>query len=191
MKVTSVRDLNSLKEVLEDPDSEGPKEVYWVFSDIKKDNWYNLTVIIPGDFGGEFPKTYGHYHPVDAPNETYHLVEGEGVLLMQRKKVEGGSWIEDEVGEVYLIKMNPGDEVVITPEWGHSWSNTGDGPILSYDDWRVGHTPKDYEVIERLEGMAYYLRKDGNEISLDKNPNYKDLPEPKWVSASEFRMLNS
>jgi fructose-bisphosphate aldolase class II len=30
-------------------------------------------------------------------------------------------------------------------------------PLLLYDDWKEGHTPTDYVVIDRLQGMAYYL----------------------------------
>lgn len=190
MKIGSVRSLAELKEVLENPKSEGPDPVYWVFSELAHQRWANLTIIAPGSFSGEFPKTYGHYHPENAPDEIYHLIDGEGVLLMQKKKITDGKWIEDEVDEVVLIKAKPGDEIVIKPLWGHSWSNIGQYPLLSYDDWRFGHKPSDYEVIERLDGMAYYLNSDKGEIKAVPNPKYKNLPEPKWMSASEFAALN-
>ncbi|MBI4099399.1 hypothetical protein HY440_00155 [Candidatus Microgenomates bacterium] len=95
------------------------------------------------------------------------------------------------VDEVYLIKAKPGDEILITPEWGHSWSNVGNGPLISFDDWRAGHTPADYAPIEHLQGLAYYLVVEGTGPKPAANPNYKNLPEPKWVSAEEFKRMQN
>jgi hypothetical protein len=51
--------------VLADPnigkDKNKDDVVYWVFSNISKTG-ENLTLISPGDYNGEFPKTFGHYH---------------------------------------------------------------------------------------------------------------------------------
>lgn len=188
MKLASIRDLSKLKEVLQGPGASGPDPAYWVFSEISKDEWANLTVIAPGQYGEEFPKTYGHYHGVNV-NETYHLVEGDGVLVMQKKHTENGATVPDKVEEVVLIKARPGDEIIITPEWGHSWSNVGKGPLISFDNWREGHTPGDYEVIEKMQGLAYYLVEENGEIKAVPNPKYKNLPEPKWMTAEEFASL--
>ncbi len=189
MKLASVRSLEELKEVLRDPAEDEPDPVYWVFSGVGDSKWENLTIIAPGKSqdGDEFPKTYGHYHPMDASNETYHLLSGEGILLMQKKFMENGRWVENKVEEVCLIKMKPGDEVVIKPQWGHSWSNSGIMPLLSFDDWKSGHTPDDYKVIESLRGMAYYLIRENSEVEVSPNPNYNNLPLPVWMSADEFK----
>lgn len=191
MKLGSIRGLSGMIPVLKDSGAQGPDPVYWVFSETTESKWANLTIIVPGDYNSECPKTFGHYHGVDI-NETYHLIEGEGVLVMQKKFFDGsGNWIEDKVEEVYLIKANPGDEILITPVWGHSWSNVGELPIISFDDWRSGHKSSDYEVIERLQGMAYYLIKENGEIKTVPNSNYKDLPEAKWVTAAEFKSIQT
>lgn len=176
VKLGSIRELAALKIVLKDSTSSGPDPVYWVFGEISEEKWANLTVITPGNYNGEFPKTFGHYHPENAPDETYQLIDGQGVLIMQKK----------DLSEVYLIKAKPGDEIIITPEYGHSWSNLGKKPLISYDDWRSGHQPSDYADIARLHGMAYYLIEEGGEVKAVPNPNYKDLPEPIWVTSKEF-----
>lgn len=186
VKIGSSRELASLKSVLKDPSSSGPDPVYWVFNDVGNEKWANLTIITPGSFNGEYPKTFGHYHPTGVPDETYHLIGGEGILVMQKKHFENGSWIPEMVDEVYLIKTKPGEEIVITPEFGHSWSNTGVEPLISYDNWRSGHQPSDYEPIEKLQGMAYYLVEKNGEVEAVPNPNYRDLPKPKWVTAKEL-----
>lgn len=189
VKLSSARELSGLKPVLKDENASGPDPVYWVFSEVTEKEWANVTVIASGRLGEEYPKTFGHYHGFDIL-ETYHLVEGEGVLLMQKKHLdENGKHVENMVDEVYLISAKPGDEIVITPEWGHSWSNVGNGPLISFDDWRSGHKPTDYEVMEKLQGMSYYLVEENGQPKAVKNPNYTDLPEPKWVSAREFSEL--
>ena len=76
MKIKSARPLSELKSVLMDANSSGPDPAYWVFEDITKDKWHNMTVTAPGDYNGEFPKTFGHYHGSDS-NETYKLIKAK------------------------------------------------------------------------------------------------------------------
>ncbi len=185
MKLGSIRELSGNKPVLKNPDSSGPDPVYWVFPEISSNEWANMTVIVPGLYGDEYPKTFGHYHGVDV-HETYHLIEGDGILQLQKKKIVGGKWVENEVEEVFLVRAKPGEELLITPEYGHSWSNVGKGPLISFDNWRSGHTPSDYEIIEKLQGLSYYLVEDNGEIKAIPNPKYNNPPEPQWISASEW-----
>lgn len=186
MKLASTRELSGLKPVLKDPNATGPDPVYWVFSEATDGKWANVTIIAPGSFNGEYPKTFGHYHGVDVP-EIYHLIEGEGVLIMQKKHMDGDKWVPEQVDEVLLIQAKPGDEILITPEWGHSWSNVGKGPLISFDDWRSGHSPDDYAKIEQLQGLAYYLTSENGQVKPVANSYYKNLPEPKFITAAEFK----
>lgn len=186
MELSVSRTLEDLRPVLLDSACVGPKTIYWVFNKATLDmTWENMTVITPGLLGRELPKTYGHYHGTNI-DEIYAEVSGEGVLLLQKKVVREGKFIHDEVSEVLLVKVSHGEKVMIRPEYGHSWSNAGSKPFISYDNWRAGHSPGDYEVIKQLHGMAYYLTKVGNEIVLLPNPNYKNLPQPIFLSANEF-----
>lgn len=176
MKLGTQKTLEELKPVLKDPESIGPDPVYFVFGDVSESEWANITIIQNGKIGEEYPKTFGHYHSVDI-NETYQLLSGKGVFQMVNKNLK----------EIYLIKAKPGDEIIITPEFGHSWSNTGSMPLISFDDWRSGHKPSDYEDVKNLHGMPYYLVEDQGEPKAIPNPNYKDLPEPIWITAEEFK----
>jgi oxalate decarboxylase/phosphoglucose isomerase-like protein (cupin superfamily) len=198
MNLASIRDLESIKPVLMLEKDHGPDPVYWVFSNISKDRWVNLTVIAPGFFSpdlvptsGEYPKTFGHYHGVQI-NETYHLVEGKGVLLLQKKHYDQNkNWIQNMVDEVILITAEPGDEIIIKPEWGHSWSNIGSTPLLSFDTWHEGHNPQDYAPIEKVQGMAYYLVAEHGQIKVVPNSNYQNLPQPSWMTAAQFKVRQS
>ena len=190
MKLASSRDLEKQKDVLRDPSVSGPEPIYWVFNEVSQDSWENVTIIQSGLYGNEYPKTYGHYHKDHAPDEVYHLIEGEGILQLQKKHYENGEHIPEKVDEVYLIRAKAGDEIIIKNYMGHSWSNIGKMPLVSYDNWRNGHTPDEYTPMERLHGLAYYLVEENGEVKAHANPNYVDLPEPKWLSAEEFKNLN-
>ena len=163
--------------------------VYWVFSNISK-FWENMTLIAPGEFNGEFPKTFGHYHSSNT-TEKYKLLSGKGILLMQKRKFVDDDWVSDELEKIYFVEFLPGDELDITKEWGHSWSNIGNEPLVTLDNWKDGHTPGDYQPIEKLGGMGYFLVKNNEGANFIPNPKYKDLPKPEWISAKEFNRINS
>ena len=168
-----------------DPQATGVDPAYWVFGEITPDKWANLTVTAPGKIGDEYPKTFGHYHSTQV-NETYHLISGHAVLILQKKHYENGSWTPEMVDEVLLVKLGPGDEVVIHPQYGHALVNTGAEPLLTYDDWRAGHLPSDYEQIEKLQGLAYYITEVNGQPQAVPNPRYKNLPIPIWSTPPEL-----
>lgn len=186
MQLSSTRTLDGLKAVLKNPNIDTPKDVYWVFSDVSTDSWANLTMLTPELLGDEYPKTFGHYHGTSVP-ETYHVVSGSGLMQLQKKYMDGDTWIPEKVEEVVLVKLEAGDEITMNPEWGHSLSNIGELPLLTFDNWRSGHSPSDYSDVERLQGMAYYLISENNDVKTIPNPNYQNLPEPIWLTATEFK----
>lgn len=175
VQLSSTRTLEQLRPVLKDPASSGPPTVYEVFP--SEGEWVNKTVVYPGKLGEEYTKTFGHYHPEGAPDEVYRVTEGEGILELQKKNLS----------EVLLVKAKSGDEIVITPEYGHSWSNISTTPLILVDNWEIGHTRADYGPIERIGGMAYYLVELNGEPQAVPNANYKNLPEPVFLTAEEFR----
>jgi len=190
MKLISSRSLlEEMKVVfLHNPEMTGPNPVYRVFSDLGDHFWVNKTIIAPGRLGDEYPLTFGHYHGVNV-DEKYYVAQGEGVLLLQKKHLEGGTWIPEMVDEILLVTANVGDEVNIAPEYGHSWSNVGEKELVLFDNWSTPHTPVDYENIEKLHGLACYLIEEDGKIKPVPNPNYKNLPEPKWIMAKDLRLV--
>ena len=142
MLLKSTRTLKEMIPVLLDQNAVGSDPVYWVFSNVSK-KWENMTVIAPGSYNGEFPKTFGHYHAKDVV-ETYKLLSGQGILLMQKRKFIDDDWSSDQIEKIYFVEFVPGDEINITIEWGHSWSNIGDTPLVTLDTWTQGHTPFGY-----------------------------------------------
>lgn len=193
MEIRSARELDELKEVLQNTQSEGPPIAYWVFSDITEEKWENMTVTTPGKYGEEYPKTYGHYHTASDADEIYRLVSGKGVFMLQRKHYnEKGTFIPNIVEEVLLIKAEkPGEEIVVPKEYGHSWSNIGEEPLVTFDNWRFKHKPTDYEPIKNQQGLAFYLIEKNGEVQAVPNPKYKEHPKPIWLTPKEFAERNN
>lgn len=188
MELHSTRTLDSLREVLHNPKSTGPKDAYWVFDKVTEGLWENMTVITPGRYGIEYPKTYGHYHTASHEKEIYKLVAGKGLFLLQKKHVDDmGNLVQDIVEEVIVVTAETaGEEVKIPDGYAHSWTNIGETPLITFDNWDWGHKPTDYEPIKEMKGMAFYIVENNGKVELIPNNTYKNHPEPKWVSIKEF-----
>ena len=182
------RDNEKMKEVLLHPDAEAPAiHYYMIRGGMQKTN---ITVWEAGTVGGEYIKTYGHYH-VGNISETYSIIQGEGILLLQKRKVgANGKPIDDEIESFEAIKVKAGDKKHITPEIGHLMVNTGDVWLVTSDDSPVyesdvdpaglpGHA--DYEAVKRMGGFAYFVIEKDGVPTLIKNPKYKVVPETRII----------
>jgi glucose-6-phosphate isomerase len=156
----------------------------------------NITVWEPGQVGGEYIKTYGHYHVGDL-DETYWVLYGEGIAVVQ-KRVEGaGGPIDDEIEGIYVVRVKAGDSLYMPYGWGHLVVNTGSTFLATADDSPVnfeevdpvslpGHA--DYEAVKRMRGFAYYVVERDGKATLVKNPMYKKVPEATIIEAREYSL---
>lgn len=148
----------------------------------------NFTIWEPGKVGKEYIKTYGHYH-VGNIDETYWIVWGEGITIAQ-KRVTGpdGNPIDDEIDDIRIVRVKPGNAVYMPSGWAHAAVNIGKELFATTDDSPVnfeevdsyslpGHA--DYEPIKRMRGMAYYIIEENGQPALVKNPLYKKVPDAK------------
>ena len=85
-----------------DPNASGPAIHYYMIRGGSKKR--NITVLETGTVGGEYIKTYGHYH-VGQLDETYFFLAGEGVVLQQRLVDDSAP---DVVAEFKAIKVSAG-----------------------------------------------------------------------------------
>ncbi len=192
LKPFADRPHEKMQEVLMHPDAEGPEIHYYMIRGGSDKT--NITVWETGTVGGEYIKTYGHYH-VGHLNETYHVLSGEGVILLQnRRKDTDGNPINNEIESFYAIKVTSGDSVFIPSGTGHLAVNIGKVWFVTSDDSPVNFDEKDpvslpghadYEPMKVLHGFAYYLVEENGQPSLVKNTNYKIIPEPQWLTAEE------
>jgi glucose-6-phosphate isomerase, archaeal len=193
LKPFADRPHEKMKEVLMFPEATGPTIHYYMIRGGDKKT--NITVWETGTVGGEYVKTYGHYH-VGKLDETYYILSGEGVVLLQnRKKGSHGNYIHDEIDCFYAIKVKKGDSVFIPSGVGHLAANIGKVWFVTADDSPVnfeevdpvalpGHA--DYEPVKKLRGFAYYLIEKNGKPELVKNDAYKYAPKPEWLSPEEY-----
>ncbi|MFH1255193.1 MAG: glucose-6-phosphate isomerase family protein [bacterium] len=178
----AARTHEKMKEVLMDPDGDGPAVHYYMIRGGTGQK--NITVWEPGTISGEYVKTYGHYH-VGELSETYQIVCGHGVALLQKlAEDENGKIIPDVVSEFKAITVKAGDKVFMPLKFGHLLANTGETYFVTADDSPVdfedrdpssfpGHA--DYEPVKKMRGFAYYVVEHNGKPALKKNSFYKKI----------------
>jgi glucose-6-phosphate isomerase len=120
---------------------------------------FGVTVISPGKVGSEYFMTRGHYHTKEHTSEVYLGIEGEGVILLQRRS-----------GEVACLPIMKGKVIYVPPSWAHRTINTGDGKFSFFYVYSAdaGH---DYESI-RKSGFAKLVVEKGGKPEVVDNPNF-------------------
>lgn len=154
----------------------------------------NITIWETGTVGGEYIKTYGHYHIIDF-SETYWILEGEGILLLQkRQKDQNGKDIDDRIEDFRALKVKTGDIIKIPSFYGHLVVNTGKTWLVTSDDSPVNLNDSasmpqhaDYEAVKKMRGFAYYVVLKDGVSTLVKNENYLFAPEASIEELSSFQ----
>lgn len=182
-----------MKDVLMDPSAQGPAVHYHMVRGGSAQT--NITIWEPGKVGGEYIKTYGHYH-VGNLDETYTILQGEGIVLLQKRAIGvDGQPIDDEIDEMYAVHVKPGDKLFIPSGMGHLVANISDIYFVTSDDSPVnfeevdpvslpGHA--DYEAVKKMQGFAYYVVEKDGKPALVKNPKYKKVPEISIIEAKDY-----
>jgi glucose-6-phosphate isomerase len=177
----AVRSHEKMTEVLMDPTAMGPSVHYYMIRGGTERR--NITVWEPGTVGGEYIKTYGHYH-IGQLDETYWVLFGEGVVLQQKLVGEGTAMRPDTVETFRALPVKAGDSVYMPPGFGHLMANTGKTYLVMADDSPVDFGDKDpvampghadYEMVKQMHGFAYYVIEKDGKPALKKNPLYKEV----------------
>jgi glucose-6-phosphate isomerase, archaeal len=184
MKNYAARTDREMRDVVMDLKFSGPEIHYYMIRGGSEKT--NITVWEAGTIGGEYIKTYGHYH-VGTLDETYTVLQGEGIIIMQTRKLdEKGNPIDDQIESFKAISVKTGDKVFIPSGAGHLAINTGKTWFVTSDDSPVNFEEKDpvslpghanYGPFKRLRGAAYYVIEKNGKPELVKNPLYKRVPK--------------
>ena len=178
----AARTHEKMKEVLMDPSGIGPSIHYYMIRGGSSQR--NITVWEPGTISNEYIKTYGHYH-VGKLDETYWIIHGEGVALLQKLALDStGKMIPDAVEEFRAIVVKTGDKIKMPEGYGHLVANTGATYFAPADDSPVNFEEKDpvslpghadYQLVRQMRGFAYYVIEHEGKPALKKNTRYKDI----------------
>lgn len=178
----AAREHEKMKDVLMDPEGEGPAIHYYMIRGGV--NQKNITIWEPGTISGEYIKTYGHYHVGDL-DEDYEILFGQGVAVLQKLAIdENGEMIPDVVEEFQAMITKIGDKIYMAPGVGHLLVNTGETYFATADNSPVNFDEKnpvsfpghaDYEMVKKMRGFAYYVVENNGKPALKKNPLYKEI----------------
>jgi glucose-6-phosphate isomerase len=176
----AARTHEKMQEVLMDPQAAGPAIHYYMIRGGSKKK--NVTVWESGTVGGEYIKTYGHYH-VGELDETYWIVQGQGIALLQKMALENGEDQGATIEEFKAIQVKAGDSVYMPPGYGHLVVNTGSEWLVTTDNSPVegsgdsasmpGHA--DYSMVKQMRGFAYYVVDKNGVPTLIPNKLYKEV----------------
>lgn len=164
------------------PDADGPAVHYYMIRGGTEKS--NITIMEIGTVGGEYIKTYGHYHVIDF-KETYRIIHGNGLVLLQmREKDDDGNFVDNKIAWFRAIPVAPGSVVEIPSFAGHLLVNTGDTWLVTSDDSMFDPSgdsssmPQhaDYEAVKKMHGFAYYVVLKDGKPALVKNPKYTSVP---------------
>lgn len=119
---------------------------------------YDITVILPGDWGRQLPTTTGHYHlPIEGNSSTtpspdfYQVIHGNVMAILQREIEEGT--------EILVLQPRAGDWTLIPGEYAHSVVNIGAQPAV-FANICVRSPHLDYRPILNNRGMGVYVVRD-------------------------------
>jgi glucose-6-phosphate isomerase, archaeal len=188
----AARTHDKMREVLKDPAAPGPAVHYHMTRGGSAQR--NVTCWEPGTVGGEYIKTYGHYHVGDL-DETYWILLGEGIAIIQ-KRAEGPSGpIDDEIDGIYAVHVKAGDALYMPSGWGHLVVNTSSTYLVTADDSPVDFGEKDavslpghadYEPVRKMGGFAYFVVEKDGRPALERNPRYRKVPEVGIIDARDY-----
>ncbi len=181
-KHLATRTHDAMKPVLMNRNVIGPSVHYYMIRGGSEQT--NVTVWEPGTVGGEYIKSFGHYHIDDLP-ETYWIRGGEGIVLLQKLESDAdGKLIPDRVSDFKVVFVKEGDTVHIPARYGHLVANTSNTFLTTIDDspadfgdadpsGHPGHA--DYSLVEKMQGFAYYIVEHEGNPALVRNTRYTSI----------------
>ena len=158
---------------------------------LNKDNYrYDITIIMPGQINGECKKTSGHYHgwnpqKTNTYAEVYEVIKGTALYILQKSdNFDAENPADVRVDDLIFATVHEGETILIPPNYGHCSVNIGEGPLV-FSNLAYVPCPVHYGPVKHFHGMSFYVMKKDNEIRLEANGRYVDVPAPKFATVKE------
>ena len=183
--VPEARTRERMKAVLKSPSAKAPKHFYYMYRDVamEKDRAkirannlrYDITILPAFKAGGEFNKTFGHFHPKKPGTKTwfpevYEVLHGHARYLLQNGK------------EFLVYDAEQGDKCLMLPGFAHATVNASEKDVLVMANWVFPGFKSDYRPVEKKGGMQWLYTGKG----FEKNGRYKKVPDVKKISPKNF-----
>lgn len=175
------RSLDAIRRSLRDPQCSGPDPVYSIVMDVGRDEHqedlrrrmllFGVVAYAAGRLGDEPVRSQGHIHAV-APHcnwstpEVFEIWEGRAIIYAQERAT-------DDPGRCTAIAANPGDKVVVPPEWAHCVINADPQNRMVFGAWCDRQYGFVYDDVRAHAGLAWFPVLHGSdEIRWEANPHY-------------------
>lgn len=178
-----IRSLDAIRWSLLEPRCSGPDPVYAIAMDVGKEAHrsmllernllFGIVVYAAGRLGREPVRSRGHVHGLRPGRklttpEIYEVWSGRGLIYMQESH-------GDDPGRCYVIEANPGDVVIVPPDWTHAAVNADPDRSMVFGAWCNRDYSFNYDHIRLHGGPAWYPVFDGDdEIEWLRNKNYTE-----------------
>ncbi len=175
-----LRSLDAIRPSLRDPQCVGPDPVYAIAMDvgtndrradlITRNLLFGAVTYAAGRLGGEPVRSQGHLHAVSSScgystPELYEIWEGRAVILMQETA-------EDDPGRCFAVTAEPGQVVVVPPNWAHATISADPSQPLTFGAWCVRDFGFDYRGVRAHAGLAWFPKLAGDQLEWLRNPGY-------------------
>ncbi len=177
------RKLDDIRQSLLDFECEGPETVYSIAMDVGKKKHFEqlkqqhllfgVVTYAKGKLGKEPIRSQGHIHKKSgyAQNwstpEVYQIWSGKAVIYMQE-------FADDIPGKCYAVIAEPGDIVIVPPDWAHSTISANSDVPLTFGAWCDLDYGFEYDKIRAHKGLAWFpLVEDSGELTWIHNRYYE------------------
>lgn len=158
------RKLDDIRRSLRQPDCSGPETVYSIAMDVGKHKHaeelrrrmllFGIVTYASGRLGDEPIRSQGHIHRVSShsgwsPPEVYEIWSGKACIYMQERA-------SDNPGRCFAVLAEPGDVVVVPPNWAHATISADPHEALTFGAWCDREYGFEYEDVRRHQGLAWY-----------------------------------
>jgi len=176
------RHLDDIRRSLADPKCTGPDPVYSIVMDVGRREHrdqlerrmllFGVVAFAAGRLGDEPVRSQGHIHAI-APHcgwstpELFEIWEGRAIIYAQERA-------SDDPGRCVAVTANPGEKVVVPPEWAHCVINADPENRMTFGAWcdrRYGFV---YDEVRAHGGLAWFPILDARQnIRWERNPRYR------------------
>ncbi len=178
------RKLNDIRKSLLDFNCKGPEIVYAIamnvgkkkhFKQLKEQHLlFGVVTYAKGKLGKEPIRSQGHIHKKSvygqnwSTPEVYQIWSGKAVIYMQE-------YADDNPGKCYAVFAEPGDIVIVPPNWAHATISADTETPLTFGAWCDLDYGFEYKKVRAHKGLAWFpLVKDNGELTWKHNDNYEE-----------------
>ncbi len=176
-----LRTLDAIRTSLRNPNCDGPDLVYAIAMDVgrpehredllKRQLLFGVVTYAAGQIGHEPIRSQGHIHALSpscgySTAEVYEIWSGRAIILMQESA-------KDQPGRCFAVSAQPGEVVVVPPNWAHATISADPTQPLTFGAWCVRDYGFDYTDVRAHGGLAYFPELKDGHICWHANPRYE------------------